>query len=131
MKKPYPSETAERFIVRLPDGMREQIKKAAKAHGRSMNAEIVYRIEESLSRDRWLNDMMESVSEEADTEHAGAESALIVAPEGMGEEQFMAIINGAFNAARLKALETIASRFRKVDGKYVPFEIEGDDSTKE
>ncbi len=40
-KKPYPSELQDRFIVRMPDGMRDRIKAAAEASGRSMNAEIV------------------------------------------------------------------------------------------
>lgn len=48
-KKPFPSETQERFIVRLPDGMRDKIADAAKAAGRSMNAEIVNRLERSFS----------------------------------------------------------------------------------
>ncbi|ULB09132.1 Arc family DNA-binding protein [Cereibacter azotoformans] len=37
----YPSELAERFQLRLPDGMRDRIKAAAEAKGRSMNAELV------------------------------------------------------------------------------------------
>lgn len=46
-KKPYPSETQERFIVRMPDGMRKQIAASAKANNRSMNAEIVSRLADS------------------------------------------------------------------------------------
>ncbi|HSI42132.1 MAG TPA: Arc family DNA-binding protein [Xanthobacteraceae bacterium] len=37
----YPSETAERFQVRLPKGLRDRIKAYAERHGRSMNTEIV------------------------------------------------------------------------------------------
>lgn len=48
-KKPYPSETQERFIVRLPDGMRELIAQSAKEHGRSMNSDIVARLQESFN----------------------------------------------------------------------------------
>lgn len=48
-RKPFPSETQERFIVRFPDGMRDRIKEAADANNRSMNAEIVARIEGSFS----------------------------------------------------------------------------------
>lgn len=53
----YPSEEAERFQVRLPAGLRNDVRAAAVANGRSMNAEIVARIEaaadgESL-RDRF------------------------------------------------------------------------------
>jgi hypothetical protein len=40
-REPYPSEKQDRFIVRLPDGMRDRIKAAADANNRSMNAEIV------------------------------------------------------------------------------------------
>lgn len=42
----YPSEAADRFQVRLPDGMRDRIKAAAEANNRSMNAEIVAVLEE-------------------------------------------------------------------------------------
>lgn len=51
-KKPYPSDTQDRFIVRLPEGMREAIAFLAKKNGRSMNAEIVARIERTLKEDR-------------------------------------------------------------------------------
>lgn len=47
-KKPYPSETQERFIVRLPDGMRDMIADAAKLGNRSMNSEVVRRLEASF-----------------------------------------------------------------------------------
>lgn len=46
-KNPYPSEVQDRFIVRLPDGMRDAIAAAAKANGRSMNAEIVAKLSSS------------------------------------------------------------------------------------
>ncbi|SEN31856.1 Arc-like DNA binding domain-containing protein [Duganella sp. CF517] len=36
-----PSKTAEQFVVRLPDGMRDRIAESAKRYNRSMNAEIV------------------------------------------------------------------------------------------
>ncbi|SMC70553.1 Arc-like DNA binding domain-containing protein [Fulvimarina manganoxydans] len=39
----------DQFQVRLPPGMRDQIKAASEANNRSMNAEVVARLEESLS----------------------------------------------------------------------------------
>ncbi len=39
-----PSQTQDKFIVRLPDGMREQISEAAASNKRSMTAEIVARL---------------------------------------------------------------------------------------
>lgn len=44
-KQPYPSQTQDRFIVRLPDGLRDRIAAAAKANNRSMNSEIVATLE--------------------------------------------------------------------------------------
>jgi ParB-like chromosome segregation protein Spo0J len=40
----YPSASADKFMLRLPDGMRDTLKAAAKANGRSLNAEIVLRL---------------------------------------------------------------------------------------
>lgn len=47
-REPYPSEKQERFIVRFPDGMRDRIREAAEANNRSMNAEIIHRLNESF-----------------------------------------------------------------------------------
>lgn len=40
---------SEKYIVRLPDGMRERIKRSAEENNRSMNAEIVARLTNSLN----------------------------------------------------------------------------------
>ncbi|WP_313349946.1 Arc family DNA-binding protein [Paracoccus sp. (in: a-proteobacteria)] len=47
-REPYPSEKQDRFIVRLPDGMRDRIKAVATMHNRSMNAEIISVLEEAF-----------------------------------------------------------------------------------
>jgi hypothetical protein len=47
-----PSQTQDKFIVRLPDGMRDQISTAAKANKRTMTAEIVSRLERSFQEER-------------------------------------------------------------------------------
>jgi hypothetical protein len=44
----FPSERMERFIVRMPDGMRDRIKAEAEKNNRSMNAEIVSLIQYAL-----------------------------------------------------------------------------------
>ena len=36
---------ADKYVVRFPDGMRDQIKALAKANRRSMNAEIIVALE--------------------------------------------------------------------------------------
>lgn len=45
------SRIADKFVVRLPDGMRDQIADIAASHHRSMNSEIVGRLEESIAAD--------------------------------------------------------------------------------
>lgn len=40
-KTPPPSALADKFMLRLPDGLRERIAEVAKENGRSMNSEIV------------------------------------------------------------------------------------------
>lgn len=47
-RKPYPSEQADRFIIRMPDGLRDRIAQVAKENNRSMNAEIIARLEASF-----------------------------------------------------------------------------------
>ncbi|MCE6951689.1 Arc family DNA-binding protein [Cereibacter sphaeroides] len=43
------AQDQDKFILRLPDGMRDRIKAAADLSRRSMNAEIVARLEESFA----------------------------------------------------------------------------------
>jgi hypothetical protein len=47
-KTPYPSDAADKFLLRLPAGMRDQLKAAAKAANRTMNAEVVARLQASF-----------------------------------------------------------------------------------
>lgn len=44
-KAVYSSRTADKFVVRLPDGMRERIEKLSKTKLRSMNSQIIYWLE--------------------------------------------------------------------------------------
>lgn len=48
MSDEFPSRLLEKVVVRLPDGVREMLKIQADANKRSMNAEIVARLLESL-----------------------------------------------------------------------------------
>lgn len=44
-----PSRTADKFVLRLPDGMRDRIAQIASANHRSMNSELVTRLTDSLN----------------------------------------------------------------------------------
>ena len=48
IRKPYPSELQERFIVRMPENMRSRLADEAKKNNRSMNAEVIVRLEKSF-----------------------------------------------------------------------------------
>lgn len=48
MAKPTRVRDYDQFVVRLPDGMRERIGEAAQTNARSMNAEIVARLERTF-----------------------------------------------------------------------------------
>jgi hypothetical protein len=45
----YPSRTLDKFILRLPNGMRDAIAASAKRNSRSMNAEIILRLQNSFA----------------------------------------------------------------------------------
>lgn len=49
MPQQSPSRHQDQYLVRMPGGMRDRIKAAAEASNRSMNAEIVARLEASFS----------------------------------------------------------------------------------
>lgn len=48
MSDEYNSRQADKFVVRLPDGMRERISQVAKDENRSMNAWFVNRLKKAL-----------------------------------------------------------------------------------
>lgn len=47
----YSSRTADKFVVRLPEGMRDRIAHVAREQHRSMNSEIIARLQNSLQQD--------------------------------------------------------------------------------
>jgi plasmid stability protein len=63
--KKVASRGSEQFMVRFPDGMRERIKMAADENGRSMNAEIIHRLEQTFSVDDAIitNDLADTPKE--------------------------------------------------------------------
>lgn len=49
-KQPAPSDTADKFMLRFPDGMRDRIREEAENNNRSMNAEIIARLASSFDK---------------------------------------------------------------------------------
>lgn len=44
----YPSDMVDKFLLRLPDGLRGRIKELAEANRRSMNSEIIVLLERAV-----------------------------------------------------------------------------------
>lgn len=49
------SRVQDKFVIRLPDGLRPEIAAVASRNQRSMNGEIINRLERSLSLERVLD----------------------------------------------------------------------------
>jgi len=46
------AQLQDKYVLRLPDGLRDELKATAKANGRSMNAEIIARLTPMPQLDR-------------------------------------------------------------------------------
>ncbi|MBD9402096.1 Arc family DNA-binding protein [Comamonas sp. CMM02] len=47
---PTTGRDSDKFMLRLPDGMRDRLKEVAKSNNRTLNAEIVARLDESFHK---------------------------------------------------------------------------------
>jgi len=56
-----PNEELDKFLLRMPDGLRERIKAAAEMNNRSMNAEIVTTLEGAYPRPISLEEVVSDV----------------------------------------------------------------------
>lgn len=78
----YPSQLAERFQVRLPNGMRDKLRIAAEKNNRSMNSEIIDRLQATfgfqeskifadmaIDYDKEMNDITQEVSDRLSKVH--------------------------------------------------------------
>ncbi|ORL64402.1 Arc family DNA-binding protein [Pseudomonas putida] len=61
-KQHISSRNADKFVIRLPDGMRDRIAEVARDRHRSMNSEIIARLEQSMDADGTPADSVGSVA---------------------------------------------------------------------
>lgn len=76
----YPSDRQDRFIMRLPNGMRDQIKERARTAGRSMNAEIVQILSAAL------NSQSTDEADMGEAKRTLNEQFMLRLPDGMRDE---------------------------------------------
>ncbi len=68
-----PSQKLDQYIIRFPDGMRDWLKAEAEKSGRSMNAEIVYRMELTRGVDLEIDEMKRSRRDAGPVDHIDQE----------------------------------------------------------
>lgn len=97
-------QEVEKFVVRLPMGMRDRIAEVSRISRRSMNSEIVARLEQSLG-ENWTNEApVEAQSwssgspilravEPASQESADLESRMVQAFRQLSKEKQQAILD--------------------------------------
>lgn len=68
MSQDSPSRKLDQYIVRFPDGMRDRLKDIAAANNRSLNAEIIARLERSFAESADLEGF--DVKQEVQRHHA-------------------------------------------------------------
>lgn len=108
-RQAYPSETADKYVVRFPDGMRDLIAAAAKRNQRTMNAEIVARLAGSFA----------SISQDelALRDPTGELHARMVAlDKSVAAEDALEVLNARMDAFEKLATElpTLAEEMRRV-----------------
>lgn len=79
------AQAADKYIVRLPPGMRDEIAAAAKANSRSMNSEIIDRLQRSFEGGATgLEEFSDAVLLDAVLARYGGKLQLIISPENAG-----------------------------------------------
>lgn len=84
-----PSRESDKFVVRFPEEMRDRISQIAQENHRSMNSEIVMRLDLSLVQDGMLNKAFLQLS---DTELSLNERELLMQFRQLSQRQQNALI---------------------------------------
>ena len=70
VSKIHPSDLADKFMTRLPDGFRDRLAALAKRNGRSMNSELVMALTDWLQR----HDVAQSETPRSDVEEGSLDA---------------------------------------------------------
>lgn len=63
MSDQHPSRELDKVIIRLPDGMKERIRRVATEHGRSVNAELVMLLERTYPPETKLEECVHEIAD--------------------------------------------------------------------
>jgi len=133
-----PKQTDPQFKLRMPQALKNDLDRAVEASGRTLNAEIVWRLEASFSTwprvsvDEWI---MERVNAASPALRVGAEAQINTLVEGFLDKQFpdpLSDANGVLNQfSRLlwRAPEQLRPGLRQEMEKLVRSVLDAEDAT--
>lgn len=113
----FPSSRQDQFVLRFPDGMRDRLKGEADANNRSMNAEIIARLEESfdntifetaVSQSRTLTEQGITIERQSETLRVQRETLDLLEKQNIELREKLAYETGRI-AAMEKASENLAN----------------------
>ncbi|MDE9557662.1 Arc family DNA-binding protein [Xenorhabdus bovienii] len=104
MTKKYPSQEMDRFNVRMPTGMRDEITKIAEKNGRSMNTEIIMMLQDGIDNARnHLPFPFENASDDPSESHV----IRMKSAKKEGKEYFFSIKNEDVEKAYKEAIYSL------------------------
>ncbi len=118
-KTAFPSDTADKVLVRMPDGMRDNLKAAAKANNRTMNAEIVARLQETFDGPK-LGFGPGSVGERLEQARQQLDASMQIKLEQIKQELLQAVIDRYKGSDPHETLEQLAKLGREIDSPKKP-----------
>ena len=118
-----PSRTAEQFVIRFPDGMRDKIAETAKANNRSMNAEIVARLQSSLEGAAAFPFAIDQAIEQEQEERGGtreeALTRLVLAGQAQGGTVFHVVVPRAMTMQEYRELMKAGEKIIPPDANMI------------
>lgn len=106
------------FGLRMQPDLKARVELSARENNRSLNAEIVYRLEESLARDVWLNGL--SQLEPTDTTEKLTSSLAIqfTPPDGVAERDFAIWLQDILQQSNEIVLKAIINEVKNNGGDF-------------
>lgn len=63
MSDHFPSRVLDKVVIRVPDGMKARIKRAADANGRSVNAELVMLLDRTYPASAYIDECVKAIAD--------------------------------------------------------------------
>ena len=122
-KTVFPSDAADKVLVRMPDGMRDRLKEDAKASNRTMNAEIVARLQSTYETPAFFPFAIEQAIEHEQEERGGtreeALTRLVLAGQAKGGTVFQVVVPRAMTMQEYRELMKASEKIIPPDANMI------------